>query len=321
TYTTCRFKELNKKLNGIIIINKLPNITSFKVVKEFKKILRAQKAGHTGTLDPFAQGVLPIGINEGTKLVPFLMEEDKEYQAILRLGIETDTQDITGNIIREYPLRNLSPEEIGEVFKKFQGKIIQTPPMFSALKYKGVPLYQFARQGKEVERTPREVEIKEIEILKVELPRIWFRVICSKGTYIRTLASDLGKSLGSGACLEMLTRTRSGSFQIENSVTLEELKQTPWDKIESQFIIPLSLALPHFPEIIVRKEVEKKILRGKTVNWAEVKEIFSFSLVPKRKFKLLSEERSLIAIVELNDPVDKNRENSAWKILRMFNLT
>lgn len=306
-------------MNGVIVINKPPGLTSFRVVNEVKKILKAKKAGHTGTLDPFAQGVLPIAINEGTKLVPFLMEEDKEYQAILRLGRETDTQDITGKIIREYPVGALSLEEIECAFKKFEGKITQIPPMYSALKHKGIPLYQFAREGKEVERTPREVKINKLDILKVELPRIWFRVVCSKGTYIRTLGSDLGKSLGCGACLEMLTRTRSGIFRLENAVSLEILNQIPRDQIESQWIIPLHLALPSLPEIIVDGEIAKKILQGNTVNWLKLQEKFSFSPGFKTKFKILNPMGNLIAIGELNASVGENRKKLTWKLLRVFN--
>jgi tRNA pseudouridine55 synthase len=181
----------NPAPHGVIIVDKPPNATSHTVVTHVKKALAVRKAGHTGTLDPFATGVLPVCINEGTKLSPFLMEQDKEYEGVLLLGLETDTQDCTGRTIRQHAVGGVSDNDIARAFEMFHGPISQIPPMFSAIKHNGAPLYELARQGVEVDRTARKVTIYSLEVVSVELPRIFFRVRCSKGTYVRTLVSDI----------------------------------------------------------------------------------------------------------------------------------
>jgi tRNA pseudouridine55 synthase len=305
-------------LNGLIIINKPPGITSYTVVKRVKKILKVRKAGHAGTLDPFAQGILVVCLNEGTKLVPFLVEEDKEYQAMLHLGIETDTQDITGRIIKDNSPVHIADAQIGRAFKSFQGKIMQVPPMYSALKYNGVPLYQLARKGKELERELREVEIKELSIMKIDSPCVFFRVVCSKGTYIRTLANDLGKYLGCGACLEMLNRTRSGSFKLENSVTLENLEKTSLKEVEDKWIFSPSRALSSLEEITVDEEISRKLYQGKTISGAELKGKNQTFLSFDGKIKILTPGGDLIAIAEANNHITLDLEKPAWKLLRVF---
>ena len=307
-------------MNGLIIINKPPGITSYTVVKRVKKILKIRKAGHTGTLDPFAQGILVVCLNEGTKLATFLVKEDKEYQAILRLGIATDTQDITGRIIKDSSPVHISDAQIVRAFKSFQGKIMQVPPMYSALKYNGVPLYKLARKGKEIERAFREVEIKELSIVKIDLPWVFFRVVCSKGTYIRTLANDLGKSLGCGACLEMLNRTRSGSFQLEDSVTLENLEKTSLKEVEDRWIVSPSRALSSLQEITVGEEISRKLYQGKTISGSELKgKNQTFSNLTG-KIKILTPRGDLIAIAEANNHMTLDLEKPAWKLLRVFNM-
>jgi tRNA pseudouridine55 synthase len=306
-------------LNGLIIVNKPPGITSYTVVKRVKKILKVRKAGHTGTLDPFAQGILVVCLNEGTKLAPFLVEEDKEYQAMLRLGIETDTQDITGRIINDNSPVHIANTQIEGTFKNFQGKIMQVPPMYSALKYNGVPLYRLARKGKEIERAQREVEIKELSIVKIDLPWVFFRVVCSKGTYIRTLASDLGNYLGCGACLETLNRTRSGSFQLEDSVTLENLEKTSLEEVEDKWIVSPSRALSSLQELIVDEEISRKLYQGKTICGAELKGKNQTFLNLKGKIKILTPGGDLIAIAEANNHMTLDLEKPAWKLLRVFN--
>ena len=307
-------------MNGLIIINKPPGITSYAVVKRVKKILKVRKAGHTGTLDPFAQGILVVCLNEGTKLVPFLVEEDKEYQAMLRLGIATDTQDITGRIIKDNSPIHITSTQIGRAFKNFQGKIMQVPPMYSALKYNGVPLYQLARKGREIERTQREVEIKELSIVKIDSPWVFFRVVCSKGTYIRTLANDLGKYLGCGACLEMLNRTRSGSFQLKDSVTLENLEKISLKEVEDEWIVSPSRALSSLQEIIVDEEISRKLYQGKTISGAELKEKNQTFLNLNGKIKILTPQGKLIAIAEVNNHMILDLEKPVWKLLRVFNM-
>ena len=306
-------------MNGLIIINKPPGITSFSVVKRVKEILKVRKAGHTGTLDPFASGVLTVCLNEGTKLAPFLVEEEKEYQAVLCLGLETDTQDITGRVIKANNHAHLTGPEIERAFQNFHGKIMQVPPMYSALKYNGVPLYQLARKGEKIERNQREVEIKELSIVKIDLPRVFFRVACSKGTYIRTLAHDLGERLGCGGCLEGLNRTRSGNFRLDDSVTLEVLEKTPLEKVETKWIISPSLALSSFPEIIVEEEIFQKIYQGKNIYLEELQKKTRNSFNQKGKIRILTPRRDLVAIAETNNLMSIDLEKPAWKLLRVFN--
>ena len=311
-------------LQGLIVINKPSGITSHTVVQRVKKILRVRKAGHTGTLDPFATGVLPICINEATKLSPFLLEEEKGYEGLFRLGIETDTQDITGRIISTKDSIDIKVSDIEKAFQKFRGSINQVPPMYSALKHKGTPLYLLARQGKEVERKPREVEIKELSVLNIELPWISFSVACSKGTYIRTLVNDIGKNLGCGACLEKLKRTRSGKFLLENSVNLETLKSTSLEKIEANWILSPTQALSSFPAVTVDEEISQNIRQGKVITLGELRGKASPPIPLKGISKVLNAQNKLVAIVETSDPVcfgnNRNWEDPAWRLIRVFNF-
>ena len=306
-------------MNGLIIINKPSGITSYTVVKRVRKILKVRKAGHTGTLDPFAQGILVVCFNEGTKLAPFLAGEDKEYLGMLRLGIETDTQDITGRVIKDNSPDHISTTQIQMAFESFQGKIMQVPPMYSALKHNGVPLYRLARKGEKIERSPREVEIKRLSIEKIDSPKVFFRVICSKGTYIRTLANDLGNFLGCGACLEMLNRTRSGSFRIEDSITLENLERTSLKEVEEKWIISPSRGLSSWQEIIVDEEIARKLYQGKTISGLELKEKNETGLNLKGKIKILTPGGDLIAIAEVFNHMALDLNKPVWKLLRVFN--
>lgn len=219
-------------MNILLNINKPQGITSYDVIRAIKKKLpEKQKIGHFGTLDPMATGVLLIAIGKATKLGSCFLNKEKEYIGVLQLGIITDTWDITGKIIAEKAV-NITDNEIEKVFSQFKGKIFQTPPFFSALKHKGKSLYKFARKGIEIKKEPRKVFIKEIEILKIDLQEIIFRVLCSKGTYIRSLCYDIGKELSCGGCLKGLTRTAVAEYKIENSLSLDNLKKMNWAEIE-----------------------------------------------------------------------------------------
>ncbi|MCM1111968.1 MAG: tRNA pseudouridine(55) synthase TruB [Muribaculum sp.] len=209
--------------NGIINIHKEAGYTSHDVVAKMRGILGQRKIGHTGTLDPQATGVLPVCVGSGTKLCGLLTERDKEYVAALRLGISTDTQDVCGTVLRERPVE-CSEEQAREAVLGFLGAYEQIPPMYSALKVDGKRLYELAREGKEVERRARPVAIHELEILEMALPVVKLRVVCSKGTYIRTLCADIGEKLGCGGVMESLVRTRSGRFGLQEAVTLGELE-------------------------------------------------------------------------------------------------
>ena len=209
-------------MEGLLIINKQKGWTSHDVVAKLRRMLSIQKIGHTGTLDPDATGVLTVCIGRATRIAQYTNEFDKEYKVVMRLGISTDTQDATGRVIRETQEVKISREKIEEDFRKFKGKIRQIPPMYSAVKVKGVPLYRHARKGKEVTREPREVNITEIKLLEYSGEFVKFDVTCSKGTYIRTLCADIGDFLGVGAHMFSLERTRSGEFSIKDAITLED---------------------------------------------------------------------------------------------------
>src|ERR1700758_3015788 len=211
-------------MDGIAILDKPKGMTSQGAVEKVKRILNIERAGHTGTLDPFATGVLPVWLGESTKVIPFLDEEFKEYEAVLRLGIETDTMDATGNVIGEKDVSKLSENDVKYVFLKFKGEIAQIPPMFSALKKNGVRLYNLARRGKEIQRFPRTVVIEELKLRELNLPFIRFFVRSSRGTYIRVLGSDIGKELGCGGHLVELRRIKSGIFNIEDAISIEYIK-------------------------------------------------------------------------------------------------
>ncbi len=211
-------------LNGIINVYKEAGFTSHDVVAKMRGICGQKKIGHTGTLDPEATGVLPVCLGNGTKLCDMLADRNKEYVAGLLLGVSTDTQDITGQVLEQKEVTS-TEEQVRQVIAGFQGDYLQVPPMYSALKVNGKKLYELARAGKEVERQARPVKILEIEILEMNLPRVTMRVACSKGTYIRTLCDDIGTALGCGGTMEMLKRTRVGEFGIHEALTLAQLQE------------------------------------------------------------------------------------------------
>ncbi|WP_432630323.1 tRNA pseudouridine(55) synthase TruB [Brotaphodocola sp.] len=211
-------------MDGIINVYKEKGYTSHDVVAKLRGILRMKKIGHTGTLDPDAEGVLPVCLGKATKLCDLLTDKTKTYQAVLLLGQETDTQDTTGTILAEYPV-NVTEEEVREAVESFLGPYMQVPPMYSALKVNGKKLYELARAGKEVEREARPVEILEIRVDSIELPRVTMTVTCSKGTYIRTLCYDIGRKLGCGGCMEHLLRTRVDRFELADSLKLSQIEE------------------------------------------------------------------------------------------------
>jgi tRNA pseudouridine55 synthase len=214
-------------LDGVLLIDKAPGMTSHDVVAIVRRALGTKKVGHCGTLDPLATGLLIIVIGRGTKIQDLLMAEDKEYVGTMRLGVTTDSQDADGQIVETRPVPDFTREQLDAAFAKFHGDFYQMPPMVSAIKKEGVPLYKLARQGKTVEREPRFVHVYAHEILGVNLPTIEFRVVCSKGFYVRTYAFDIGNELGCGAHLKNLRRTKSGKFTLEHAVTVEDLKTKP----------------------------------------------------------------------------------------------
>ncbi|MDX2493525.1 MAG: tRNA pseudouridine(55) synthase TruB [Desulfuromusa sp.] len=212
-------------MHGLLLIDKPAGMTSHDVVRQVKRICNTRKVGHAGTLDPLATGVLPVAVGDGTKILQFLLVEDKSYRATFKLGITTDTLDAEGEVLQERPVPDFTPADLENICAKFRGDIEQLPPMFSALKKDGVPLYKLARQGKTVERELRKVTISRLELICSDSQTVTIEVDCSKGTYIRTLVSDIGEQLGCGAHLTTLRRLRSGDFTIDECRVLEELQQ------------------------------------------------------------------------------------------------
>jgi len=310
-------------MDGILVVDKPSGITSFGVVHKVKRWLRIKKVGHTGTLDPFASGVLPLAINEGTKAIPFLTEEQKEYEAVLKLGIETDTYDRTGKITGVSDLgRFLVDEEtIKGVMRGFVGRIEQVPPMFSAVKHQGKPLYKLARRGITVKREPRIVEIMDIGVTRICLPLVTFTVVCSKGTYVRTLAHDIGRELKCGAHLYQLHRTRSGPFGLEDAISLRGVKSLAEEGMIEEKIIPLSRVLGGLPKLSVEEELQRRIRRGGQILLRDIGQ-GPFPRVDRGKpIRVMSSDGDLIAIAraEMGDGVPMDGQSVAFRLLRVFN--
>jgi tRNA pseudouridine55 synthase len=221
----------NATPDGVLLVDKAEGMTSHDVVALVRRKLEIKKVGHCGTLDPIATGLLLLTIGRGTKVQDLLMSEDKEYVGTLVLGVTTDTQDRQGEVIEQRPVPPLGESEIRAAFEKFQGDLYQLPPMVSAKKHGGVPLYKLARQGKVVEREPRLVHVYRYRIDRIALPEIDFSVVCSKGFYVRTYAHDIGEVLGCGAHLHSLRRPKSGRFDVDNAITVDQIKNAPREEI------------------------------------------------------------------------------------------
>ena len=243
-------------MNGFINVYKEKGMTSHDVVNKIRKIFETKKVGHTGTLDPNATGVLPVAVNNATKVIEYMEMDDKTYVAELTLGIVTDTEDIWGNVLEENSV-NSSEDEIINVVNSFVGKQSQVPPMYSALKVNGKKLYELAREGKTIERTARDIEIYSIEDINVVENKVSFKVHCSKGTYIRTLCSDIGKKLGCGATMSALDRIQAGEFTKESSVSLENIERN-----KEKYIIDLEVPLLKYEIINLDEEQGKKYING-----------------------------------------------------------
>ncbi|RCX21261.1 tRNA pseudouridine55 synthase [Fontibacillus phaseoli] len=255
---------------GILPILKPVGFTSHDVVAKSRGILKMKRIGHTGTLDPAVTGVLPLCLGRATRMVEYLQELPKEYEATLVLGLATDTEDMTGNVLERLERVSVTEAEVQEVLERFIGTISQVPPMYSALKQNGKRLYELAREGKVVERQPREVNIHELELLAMNPdpihPKITFRTLCSKGTYIRTLCVDIGRALGVPAVMERLKRTMSAGFREEQCLTLEQLAEEVRNGTLPSRLIPVDQAVSHLPAHIVNEEKVKPALQGQRLS-------------------------------------------------------
>lgn len=249
--------------NGIVNVYKEKGFTSFDVVAKMRGIFHQKKVGHTGTLDPDAEGVLPVCLGSATKVCDVLTDKDKEYEAVLLLGLVTDTQDVTGTVLSEHEV-SVTEEEVRDAVLSFVGDIMQVPPMFSALKVNGKKLCDLARQGVEVERKARPVVIHGIEILDMRLPRVHMRVHCGKGTYIRTLCRDVGERLGCGGCMERLLRTRVSDFALRDALRLFEIEEA-LAAGKTDFIRPVDSVFMQYPAVTAVPEAQKLLDNGNRI--------------------------------------------------------
>lgn len=283
--------------SGILPIHKPEGMSSAQVVARVKRALGAKKAGHTGTLDPFATGLLLCGINQGTRISRFFLDGHKRYLARICLGVETDTYDPTGRIVSTAPhgmIDALKTHDIEAVVNSFSGIQEQVAPAYSALKHEGRPLYELARQGKMIQKPPRRIEIFDILIKQIDLPHVDIDVFCSSGTYIRSLAFDIGRKLGCGAHLSALCRTESGPFRLENAVMPDSLEKLEKMDIEER-IIPLSKCLESLPRVLADAGTAEKIKFGKKLFTSDFE---SISAHPESFIRITDDGNNLLAIVQ-----------------------
>ncbi len=316
---------MQKEIDGFLLVDKPSGITSAKLTAWVKSILGAKKAGHTGTLDPFATGIMLLCLGKATKLAKFFLHGTKTYEALLKLGVETDTQDLTGAVVNVCDSINISQKTLMEAFENYKGTILQNPPVFSALKHHGVPLYKLARMGKPVQKPARAVQIYDLEVLDIQLPEVKFRVSCSAGTYIRTLVTDIGKTLGCGGHLKALRRTALADFRIEDAVSPEKLKKAfPSGVSDSpqglnQYLIPMTDALKFMPEYMVEEKTAKDIVHGRQISYKilvagtiDPEKHSGGNLNPRQPrekyVKVVNTQGKLLAVLNL----DKNRETCQY---------
>lgn len=266
-----RSRNRGRAINGILVLDKPRGLSSNQALQQAKRLFNASKAGHTGSLDPLATGILPLCFGEATKLSQFLLDSDKRYRVLIELGVRTDTGDAEGRIIGRNEDVNVSSEQVQQALKQFVGTIEQVPPMYSAIKQQGVPLYKLAREGKEVERTSREITIYSIELLSLKGNDLAIDVHCSKGTYVRTLADDLGELLGCGAHVKELRRLQAGVFNESDCVSLEKLEEIRQASEKEDFtgidryLVPMDKAVADLPEVNLPEVTAGFIKQGQPV--------------------------------------------------------
>jgi len=285
-------------MDGVVIIDKPSGQTSHDVVAEVKRLLKVRKAGHAGTLDPLATGVLPVLLNEGTKLAPFLLNMNKEYQATALLGVCTDTLDVTGTVVATNPL-HVSEDDVICSVRGLRGLRKQVPPLYSAIKFKGRPLHRWARRGITIVPEPREVEIFHADVVAVNLPEVVFTISCSKGTYIRSLCADIGEKLGCGATLAALRRTKNGSFSERDALSLDGLDKDARVKFLEARIISTAEAISELKAIHIDDLLGDKIRKGCQLMSDEVDRDHISFLDRGDMVRLLSPRAGLVAVVEI----------------------
>ena len=298
-------------MNGFLVVDKPRGVTSFDVVRTVRRALKVRRVGHCGTLDPMATGVLPVAVGEATRLVEFVMDGEKIYRGTLKLGETTDTQDAEGTILSSSAIDGVDRGQIEDAIVTLLGPIQQLPPMYSALKRDGVPLYELARKGVEVERALRSIEIYRFELCSVDLPFVTFEVTCSKGTYVRTLAHDLGARLGCGAHLTALRRLKSGAFCEGEAVPLERLRCEP----ETVHLLPVSAALAALPVLALSADALLRLKNGVPPQQSEVSTMESFPAAGS--LVTLCRDQQLVAVARF-DPERENETRGDFVLLRVF---
>jgi tRNA pseudouridine55 synthase len=294
--------------NGLLLVDKPEGPSSAHVVHRAKVSLGAKKVGHLGTLDPFASGLLLLGINEGTKISDIFLRAPKSYRGVVTLGVATDSQDSTGVVVKTRPVPSLADHDLHVLEQRFSGELQQTPPMFSALKKDGVRLYKLARQGKEVPRQPRTIQIDSIQLRQINCTEVSIDVTCSRGTYVRTLASDLGEALGCGGHLKSLRRIACGHLRVDQAVTLDELEQFT-TRAESA-MISLSNALSHLRGITWDHRWLARLRLGQQESLSEIGK----PLEEQELVRLLDARGDLVALIGWNEEIP----GGGWRLLRIF---
>jgi tRNA pseudouridine55 synthase len=289
---------MTTELHGVLVIDKPAGMTSADVVHRVKRALRAERVGHTGTLDPMATGVLPLCLGQATKIAGYLLAEDKTYEAELELGIETDTLDAEGAITRRDSAgaAAVSMSQFVDAAKEFVGPGEQVPPMYSALRHEGKRLHELARAGKTVDRPPRPIIIHELRVMAFEPPRARLFVHCSKGTYVRSLAADLGTRLGCGAHVSALRRVRSGAFTLASALQLDEINE----ESARRAVIAPAAALAHLPAATVPEPLLARVASGQRIPWAQVAGDVA-GTVHGPLHRLLTPEGELLALAAADD--------------------
>jgi tRNA pseudouridine55 synthase len=309
-------------MNGVVVIDKPGGMTSHDVVAGIRRVLGIRKIGHAGTLDPLATGVLPVCINEGTKLIPFFESHRKDYLATMRLGVRTDTLDREGRII-DQQTPSVTPGEVAGVLQTFVGTISQLPPRYSAVKFQGRPLYDWARRGIDIEPLPRTVEIFSIQVDRIALPEATFRVSCGKGTYIRSLCADAGEKLACGACLNELRRTASGPFTEKSALRLDGLAPERQRQMLEAGLIRLTDTLPELPAIEADAVLQVRLKTGYQPAAGALKGHHIPFLAAGDMVKFITAGRDLVAIAKALFASDQlpamAGETRVFKILRVFN--
>lgn len=305
-------------MNGILNISKPKGISSYKAVWEVKNILGIKRAGHAGTLDPSASGVLLVCLGHATKIVTFLTELKKHYYAEMILGISTDSQDSEGKIIQRKEVKaDIDEKRIKRIFQKYEGTISQIPPMFSAAHYKGERLYRLARKGIEVKRNPKKVNIYQLDLINFtqkKNPVVKFEVVCSKGTYIRTLCNNIGNELGYGAYLSNLVRKKIGSFNIEDSLSLEELKN---DKtLGKKYLISIDSALKDLDKVTVMKDEVKTVLNGGIISNKQIIKIQKGIGIRNGKYAKISDPQENLLSIGIQ--IKKSSKEIFFKPIKVF---